>query len=140
MVYQSWHCLKKKTNKLFGCIRSYLCHAGSFVGSHGLYRCSAQAQLPCRLWYLSSPTSERTCVRSTARQILNHWTTRGVPPLWHFVILARLLFVVGWAGSVLYRNFLAASLASAHQMPAGTPNPLVMNKISLDGARCPLGY
>ena len=31
------------------------------------------------MWYLSSPTRDRTCTPCIGRQSLNHWTTREVP-------------------------------------------------------------
>ena len=35
----------------------------------------------CGTWDLSSPTRDWTCVPCIARHILNHWTTREVPPV-----------------------------------------------------------
>ena len=55
-------------------------HTGLGVAVCGpLSRCGAQAQLPCSLWDLSSPTRDRTCVPCIGRWILNLWTTREVP-------------------------------------------------------------
>ena len=65
---------------LFGCVGSQLrptpsCHA---VGRGGLpWR--LRLSCPEALWDLSSPTRDRTHVPYIARQILNCWTTRGVP-------------------------------------------------------------
>ena len=43
---------------------------------------SSQAQLPCSMWDLSSAslTRDQTHIPCTGRWILNHWTTREVPP------------------------------------------------------------
>ena len=73
---------------MFGCFGSSLWHTDSaflhggfsLVGAHVLSSCDAQASLPRSVWDLSSPTRDQTCVTCIGRQILNHWTTREVPP------------------------------------------------------------
>ena len=64
-------------------------HMGSSVVMHGLSHCGSRAQLLCGMWGLSSLTRDQTCVPCTARQILNHWTTREFPSL---VMLIALMF------------------------------------------------
>ena len=54
-------------------------HAGFLIEARELSSCGSQAQLPCDMWDLSSPTRDRTCVTCVGRQILCHWTTREVP-------------------------------------------------------------
>ena len=53
------------------------------------------------MWDLSSPTRDQTLVPSIARQILNHWTTRGV-------------LVEGWVSDVvgfcIFANLLLFTL------------------------------
>ena len=36
------------------------------------------------MWNLGSPTRDWTCIPCIARQILNHWTTKGSPYIWLF--------------------------------------------------------
>ena len=48
--------------------------------SAGLISCTAWASLLCNVWDLSSPNRDWTFVLWLARQILNHWTAREVPP------------------------------------------------------------
>ena len=55
-------------------------HAGSLVVAHVLSSCGMQTQLPRGMWDLSSLTRDRTGTPCIARWILNHWTTRKVPP------------------------------------------------------------
>ena len=47
---------------------------------YGLSSCGAWASLPSGVWDLSSPTKDQTHVLYIGRWILNHWTTRNVPP------------------------------------------------------------
>ena len=70
----------------FAC-RSYLLHtrsslqqAQSFIAGWGFSSCSMWAQL-LGMWNLTSLTRDQTQVTCIGRQILNHWTTREVPPL-----------------------------------------------------------
>ena len=56
-------------------------HAGSVVAVCRLFSCGMWAQLPHGMWDLSSPTRDQIHVPCIGRQILNHWTTREVPPL-----------------------------------------------------------
>ena len=48
---------------------------------HRLSSCSTQAWLPPGMWHLSSPTRDQTRIPCIGRWILNHWTTREVPPV-----------------------------------------------------------
>ena len=57
---------------------------GSFVTAHGFFSCGTQVYILCHLWELSYLTRDRTCVACIERQILNHWTTRGVPNIYFF--------------------------------------------------------
>ena len=43
--------------------------------------CCIFVYLPLSMWNLSSQTRDQTSVPCIGRQILNHWTTRGVPQL-----------------------------------------------------------
>ena len=56
--------------------------ASEHVGSVVVER--AGAQLLCGMWDRGSPTRDRTCVPCIPRQILNHQTTREVPPSIYF--------------------------------------------------------
>ena len=57
---------------IFVCIRCQLCSR--------VLPCSVQAlRLPCGTRDLGSPTRDRTCVPSTARQILEHQAPKEVP-------------------------------------------------------------
>ena len=48
-------------------------------------RCSAQASLLFSMWDLSSLTRDQTQVPCFGSQILNHCTTREVPPLLFYI-------------------------------------------------------
>ena len=55
------------------------------------------------MWNLSSLTRNQTCIPCTARQFLNHWTTREVP-VWYFVVVVQSLsrvrlFATPWAAA-----------------------------------------
>ena len=52
--------------------------SSSLAVACGLSGCGVWAQLPRRMWDLSSPTRDWTCVPCVARQILNYWATREV--------------------------------------------------------------
>ena len=47
---------------------------------HELFSCGMWAYLPRGMWNLSSPTRDQAYIPCITRQILNHWTTREVPP------------------------------------------------------------
>ena len=70
---------------LFGCIRYYLHHAGSFAVAHRLelqrvgLAVAVWVQLPQGTWGLSSLARNQTHIPCPARWILNHWTTREIP-------------------------------------------------------------
>ena len=57
------------------------CIIGDLLLWHaGLSNCGTQAQLLHSRWDLTFPVRVWTCVPCTAKQILNHWTTKKVPP------------------------------------------------------------
>ena len=92
---------------IFGCVGSWLRHAGSFIAARRLFivvcgllsscgvwapehmgsvvvayrlsNCCMQAKLLHSMWDLSSLTRDQTRVLCIGRWILNHWTTREVP-------------------------------------------------------------
>ena len=84
---------------LFDYVGSWLHHTRPFLGVHGLSSCGARAQrqvhglsisscglwaqLPLAIWGLNSLTRDWTHI---PWMILNHWTTREVPPVIHFTI------------------------------------------------------
>ena len=101
-------------------VRSCTGHTDSLVVEHGLQRAHASVAVACRLsscgtwalacagsvvvahgpleahgmWDLSYSTRDQTCTTCIARQILNHWTTRGFPHLpfwWQIFILVHFL-------------------------------------------------
>ena len=53
-----------------------------YTGSRtcGLGSCGVQAWLLCGMWGLSSSTRDQTHIPCIGRWILNHWTTREIPP------------------------------------------------------------
>ena len=57
-----------------------LASLGIFAVAHRSRSCGMWAQLLHGAWDRSSPTKEWTNVPCVARQILNHWPTREVPP------------------------------------------------------------
>ena len=61
---------------------------------------SAQAQLPCGMWDLSSPTRDQTRVPCIGRQILNYWTTREVPRLFIFKIRLFIFLLLSFKSSL----------------------------------------
>lgn len=66
-----------------GCAVSSLYHRPPLVVAQGLQSVRAQelwAQLPQGTWDLNFPTGDRTRIPCIERRILNHWTTRAVPP------------------------------------------------------------
>ena len=67
-------------------------HTGSLFEACRLSSCGTQAQLPCGMWDLSSPTRDRTCVPCLGRQILYHWTTREVPYTYFWSVDANRIF------------------------------------------------
>ena len=96
---------------IFGCVRSWLQHAGSFVvacrlfiavwglpsscGTGRLRSWGTRASLSCDMWDLSSPTRNQTQVPCIGRWILNHWTTREVPlPVFEIPCFYRFLNLV----------------------------------------------
>ena len=76
----------------FGCIRSYLRHAESFVEAHGLSSFSKWAsERTGSVVKAHGPSCSAACgilvpqpgiVLHITRQIFNHWTTREGPPMW----------------------------------------------------------
>ena len=69
----------------FGCSRSWLHRVDSFVAKDaGFSSCGTWAQLLCSMRDLSSPARDRTHVPCIARQIPNHWTTKGSPRISYF--------------------------------------------------------
>ena len=67
---------------LFGCIRSWLQHAGPSLRQEGSFlSLVAECRLlsSCGTWEPSSLTRVQTCVSLIERWILNQWTTRQVP-------------------------------------------------------------
>ena len=55
----------------------FRCRAGSLVVARALERTGLVAR---GVWDLSSPTRDQTRVPCSGRPILNHWTSREVPP------------------------------------------------------------
>ena len=51
-----------------------------------------QAWLPCGTWDLSFPARDWTRVPHIGRQILNHWTTREVPPKVFLIVIKKIVF------------------------------------------------
>ena len=86
---------KKVFIYLFGCVRYYLKHVGSFIVTCGsLSSCGMQAQLPCSMWDFSSLTGNQTCIPCIRRQTPNHWTAReGLCFLLYLVFLPLSLCV-----------------------------------------------
>ena len=104
----------------FGCVRSWLQHAGSFVVACRLFiavwglpsSCGTgrprswgtRASLSCDMWDLSSPTRNQTQVPCIGRWILNHWTTREIPlPVFEIPCFYRFLNLVLLVIDVVFR-------------------------------------
>ena len=60
----------------------------SSYGTWAHFSCGAWALLLQGMWDLNSMTRERTHIPCIGRWILNHWTTRKVPP-YHFLIVLK---------------------------------------------------
>ena len=69
------------------CYHILLLCRDSLVVAPGLRSCGTRAELLRGIWDISSPIIDWTRVPHTARQILNHWTTREVPDIFKIFIL-----------------------------------------------------
>ena len=63
---------------LFGCVRSYLWHVGSFLDALGLVVGASRLSCSASTWSLRALMRDRICIPCIARQILIDWTTREV--------------------------------------------------------------
>ena len=101
----SW-CADSRVHRLCSCGTWAPEHVGSVVAAHRLSSCGTRVQMPCGMWYLTSPTRDWTCVPCIGRRILNHWTTREVPVCSLLILkivslcLNSLKFNYGWDLSI----------------------------------------
>ena len=59
----------------------------------GLLLLQCMGLVPHDMWDLNSLTRDRTCIPCAGRQILNHWSTKEVPRLLHYVINLSVEFI-----------------------------------------------
>ena len=65
----------------------------------------------CGIWDLSSPTRGQTHIPCIGRQILNHWTTREVPPMVLFLMAKKLrMFPLRWGAKLRKPDIACANI------------------------------
>ena len=91
----NWNCLPERLYHLYFWLSQVLTVAhGIFTEAYRLLSsCGSQAHVPWGLWDLSSLTRDPVCTPCNGRQILNHWTTREILRLHHFMFPPQ-MFVI----------------------------------------------